>query len=64
MSAESRRMWLIRDEIFRKLLVRVKELRDAEDARARAVDGLGMEHEQPAWPAAGTSEPERLADES
>ena len=57
-------MWQIKDEIFKKLRVRVKELRDAEDARARAVDGLGMEHEQPARPAAGTSEPERLVDEA
>ena len=57
-------MWQIRDEIFRKLLVRLKELRNSEDARARAVDGLGMEHEQPARPAAGTPEPERLVDEA
>jgi hypothetical protein len=63
MSAESRRLWQIRDEIFRKLLVRVKELRDAEDAKARAVDGLGMEPMEPGWTGDG-SEPERLADES
>jgi hypothetical protein len=62
--AESRRLWQIKDEIWRKLLVRLKELRNSEDARARAVDGLGMEHEQPARPAAGTSEPERLVDEA
>jgi hypothetical protein len=58
-------MWQIKDEIFKKLRVRVKELRDAEDARARAVDTtLDTEQRESGRPGAGGLERGRPVDET
>ena len=61
MSEETTRMLRIGDEIWRKLLVRMRELRDAEDARARAVDTPAVEPREPGWTGEGP-ESERPAD--